>query len=99
VSKRQENRQKTAIWGDKWRSVMPNPATHTQIHSDQTVVGGAQVVPIVAVMLSSHMNDLGLSVEALRRLWLNQANAFIKRLIAIKVLGYAPEANKKPNGP
>ncbi len=55
-----------------------------------------EVVPMVAEMIVEHMTDLGLSPDMLRRLWLHQANAGMNRLVASKVLGYEPDADKSP---
>ncbi|MCC5861983.1 MAG: beta-ketoacyl-ACP synthase III [Gammaproteobacteria bacterium] len=46
-----------------------------------------EVVPMVSELIVSHLSDLGLRPETLRRIWLHQANAHMNLLIARKVFG------------
>ena len=55
-----------------------------------------EVVPMVAEMIVDHANDLSLDPQALRRLWLHQANAGMNRLIAQRVLGHEASADESP---
>jgi beta-ketodecanoyl-[acyl-carrier-protein] synthase len=56
-----------------------------------------EVVPMVAEMLVSHLAENGIAPEALRRLWLHQANINMNDLIARKVLGRDPVPGEAPN--
>ncbi|MBK8373844.1 beta-ketoacyl-ACP synthase III [Sphingorhabdus sp.] len=55
-----------------------------------------EVVPMVAQMIVDHAADLGLSSEALRRLWLHQANQGMNRLISQRVLGHEANEDESP---
>jgi beta-ketodecanoyl-[acyl-carrier-protein] synthase len=55
-----------------------------------------EVVPMVAQMILDEAVRLGLDPEALRRLWLHQANAGMNRLIALKVLGHEANEDESP---
>jgi beta-ketodecanoyl-[acyl-carrier-protein] synthase len=55
-----------------------------------------EVVPMVSDMILSHMAELGLSPDGLRRMWLHQANANMNRLIAERVLGREATADESP---
>lgn len=44
-----------------------------------------EVVPMVAEMITTHLNDTGLSPDGVRRIWLHQANLGMNQLIAKKV--------------
>jgi len=55
-----------------------------------------EVVPMVAQMILDEATRLGLDPEALRRLWLHQANAGMNRLIAQKVLGHEANEDESP---
>lgn len=55
-----------------------------------------EVVPMVAQMIVDHAADLGLSGEALRRLWLHQANQGMNRLISQRVLGHEANEDESP---
>lgn len=55
-----------------------------------------EVVPMVAQMILDEAARLGLDPEALRRLWLHQANAGMNRLIAHKVLGHEANEDESP---
>jgi beta-ketodecanoyl-[acyl-carrier-protein] synthase len=47
-------------------------------------------------MIVEHAADLGLSGEALRRLWLHQANQGMNRLVAQRVLGHEANEDESP---
>lgn len=55
-----------------------------------------EVVPMVAQMILDEAARLGIAPEALRRLWLHQANAGMNRLIAHKVLGHEASEDESP---
>ena len=55
-----------------------------------------EVVPMVAEMIVTEAERLGLDPQALRRLWLHQANAGMNRLIAQRVLGHEASADESP---
>ncbi|NBC87995.1 MAG: beta-ketoacyl-ACP synthase III [Alphaproteobacteria bacterium] len=55
-----------------------------------------EVVPMVAAMILEEAGRLGLDPQALRRLWLHQANAGMNRLIAQKVLGHEASEDESP---
>jgi beta-ketodecanoyl-[acyl-carrier-protein] synthase len=55
-----------------------------------------EVVPMVAQMILDEAQRLGLNPEALRRLWLHQANAGMNRLISHKVLGHEANEDESP---
>ena len=54
------------------------------------------VVPMVAALIRSHLDELGLSAGDIRRMWLHQANLAMNRLIGSKVLGREPSAEESP---
>ena len=51
---------------------------------------------MVADLLLSHLEEIGVEPDDLRRLWLHQANLAMNRLIARKVLGREPSAEEAP---
>ncbi len=55
-----------------------------------------EVVPMVAEMIVSESDRLGIDPQGLRRLWLHQANAGMNRLIAQRVLGHEADADESP---
>ena len=55
-----------------------------------------EVVPMVAEMINDQLEQLDLTAQELRRMWLHQANTGMNRLIATKVLGHEPEADESP---
>jgi len=55
-----------------------------------------EVVPMVAGMIQSEMDRLGLKATDLKRLWLHQANAGMNRLIAERVLGHEASESESP---
>ncbi|MBX7502343.1 beta-ketoacyl-ACP synthase III [Qipengyuania sp. YG27] len=55
-----------------------------------------EVVPMVAELIVTEAERLGLEPQALRRLWLHQANAGMNRLIAQRVLGHEADADESP---
>ena len=55
-----------------------------------------EVVPMVAAMILEEAQRLGVDPQALRRLWLHQANAGMNRLIAHKVLGHEASEDESP---
>ncbi len=46
-----------------------------------------EVVPMVSEMIRGHMDELGLSADDMRRVWLHQANINMNLMIAKKVFG------------
>jgi beta-ketodecanoyl-[acyl-carrier-protein] synthase len=55
-----------------------------------------EVVPMVAEMILGQLEHLAIAPEAVRRMWLHQANAGMNRLIATRVLGHEPSADESP---
>ena len=55
-----------------------------------------EVVPLVAEMIVAEAAKLGLEPQALRRLWLHQANQGMNRLIAQRVLGHEASEDESP---
>lgn len=55
-----------------------------------------EVVPMVAQMILDEADRLNIDPEALRRLWLHQANAGMNRLIAQRVLGHEADEDESP---
>lgn len=55
-----------------------------------------EVVPMVAELLSSHLADLGLKPDEVKRFWLHQANLSMNQLIAKRVLGRDPSEIEAP---
>ena len=55
-----------------------------------------EVVPMVAEMIVTEAERLGIEPQALRRLWLHQANAGMNRLIAQRVLGHEATPDESP---
>jgi beta-ketodecanoyl-[acyl-carrier-protein] synthase len=55
-----------------------------------------EVVPMVAEMILGQLAHLAIAPEAVRRMWLHQANAGMNRLIATRVLGHEPSADESP---
>lgn len=55
-----------------------------------------EVCPMVAEHIRSHLSDMGLPIEEVRRLWLHQANLGMNKLIAKTLLERDPEAHEAP---
>ena len=55
-----------------------------------------EVVPMVAELLVSHLTDLGIEPNSVKRFWLHQANLSMNQLIAKKVLGREPSIEEAP---
>ena len=55
-----------------------------------------EVVPMVAEMIVTEAERLGIDPQTLRRLWLHQANAGMNRLIAQRVLGHEATPDESP---
>jgi beta-ketodecanoyl-[acyl-carrier-protein] synthase len=55
-----------------------------------------EVVPMVAEMIVTEAERLGIDPQALRRLWLHQANAGMNRLIAQRVLDHEATPDESP---
>ncbi|WGH77813.1 beta-ketoacyl-ACP synthase III [Jannaschia ovalis] len=56
-----------------------------------------EVLPMVSAHIGSHMADEGIAADALKRLWLHQANKAMNDFIGRKVLGRVPEPAEQPN--
>ena len=56
-----------------------------------------EVLPMVSAHIGSHMADEGIAADALKRLWLPQANKAMNDFIGRKVLGRVPEPAEQPN--
>ena len=55
-----------------------------------------EVVPMVAQMILEEAARLGIDPQALRRMWLHQANTGMNRLIAQRVLGHEANDDESP---
>lgn len=55
------------------------------------------VGPMVAELITGHVNDLGLAAADVKRLWLHQANINMNTLISRRVLGRDPAAEEMPS--
>jgi beta-ketodecanoyl-[acyl-carrier-protein] synthase len=56
-----------------------------------------EVSPVVAELISSHLDELGIAPAALRRLWLHQANQTMNQWIAAKILGRDATLDESPS--
>ena len=56
-----------------------------------------EVLPMVSKHIANHIDDNGLKVTDLKRLWLHQANKTMNDYIGRKVLGRAPQVGEQPN--
>lgn len=56
-----------------------------------------EVSPMVAELISGHLDSLKIEASALRRMWLHQANATMNEWIAKKVLGREPGVDDAPS--
>ena len=55
-----------------------------------------EVVPIVSSIIEEHLEEEGLSIDDLKRLWLHQANLGMNTLIAKRLLGREPTKLEMP---
>jgi beta-ketodecanoyl-[acyl-carrier-protein] synthase len=55
-----------------------------------------EVVPMVAEMMVTHLEDEGVDPKDLKRMWLHQANQGMNDLIAKRVLGREPSEQESP---
>ncbi len=55
-----------------------------------------EVVPMVADLISAHLDDAEIPVESVRRMWLHQANLNMNKLIMKRVLGRAASPEEAP---
>mgnify|MGYP000367257319 CR=1 FL=1 len=55
-----------------------------------------EVVPMVAELILSQLEELAIASASLRRMWLHQANAGMNRLIAARVLGHEASPDESP---
>ncbi len=55
-----------------------------------------EVVPWVSALILSELDRLEIAPDALRRMWLHQANAGMNRLIASRVLGHEASPDESP---
>ena len=56
-----------------------------------------EVVPMVSQHITDHISENGVSADALKRLWLHQANKSMNDFIGRKVLGRTPKPGEQPN--
>lgn len=56
-----------------------------------------EVSPMVADLISSHLESVGIAPTAIRRMWLHQANGTMNQWIARKVLGRDATAEESPS--
>lgn len=55
-----------------------------------------ELLPLVTAFISEQLDDLGMDVKALSRMWLHQANINMNMYAAKKLLGREPEAGEAP---
>jgi len=55
-----------------------------------------EVVPMVSELMLSHLGDLGIEANDVKRFWLHQANLGMNQLISKRVLGREPSAVEAP---
>ncbi|WP_163833467.1 beta-ketoacyl-ACP synthase III [Spartinivicinus ruber] len=55
-----------------------------------------EVCPMVAEHIISHLGELSIDAQQLKRLWLHQANLSMNHLVAKKVLGREPQIEEAP---
>jgi beta-ketodecanoyl-[acyl-carrier-protein] synthase len=55
-----------------------------------------EVVPMVSELIVSHLGELGLQPQAVKRFWLHQANLGMNHLISKRVLGREPSEMEAP---
>jgi len=55
-----------------------------------------EVCPMVAEQITAHLQELEMSAEGLKRMWLHQANLSMNQLIAKRVLGRPAEEQEAP---
>lgn len=55
-----------------------------------------EVVPMVAELITSHLEELNKSAPDLKRMWLHQANKNMNDFISRKVLGHDPDPSQAP---
>lgn len=55
-----------------------------------------EVVPMVSDMIASHLEEMQIPGDAVRRLWLHQANLNMNVLIAKRVFGHDPTEDEAP---
>ncbi len=56
-----------------------------------------EVVPMVSAHILAHIGEEGIAPDALKRMWLHQANKTMNDFIGRKVLGRVPETDEQPN--
>ncbi|MEM9797486.1 MAG: beta-ketoacyl-ACP synthase III [Pseudomonadota bacterium] len=56
-----------------------------------------EVLPLVSAHIADHLSEAGVSADALKRLWLHQANKSMNDFIGRKVLGRVPDPEEQPN--
>ncbi len=55
-----------------------------------------EVVPMVSELISTHLRDVGVAPDSVKRFWLHQANLAMNDFIARKVLGRNASINEAP---
>ena len=55
-----------------------------------------EVVPMVQTHIASHLDNLDIDIQEVKRLWLHQANLSMNQLIAKKLLGRDPDEQEMP---
>ncbi|TXH04098.1 MAG: beta-ketoacyl-ACP synthase III [Nevskiaceae bacterium] len=55
-----------------------------------------EVVPLVSELITTHLGDLGIEPNGVKRFWLHQANLSMNQLISKKVLGREPSVQEAP---
>ncbi len=55
-----------------------------------------EVVPMVSELITSHLGDIGIAPDSVKRFWLHQANLSMNQLISKRVLGRDPSTVEAP---
>jgi beta-ketodecanoyl-[acyl-carrier-protein] synthase len=79
---------------DRWDGSSPG-ARNKLFHQEGRKVF-KEVCPLVAAQILSHLEEAGVPVEDIRRLWLHQANLQMNELISRRVLGREPSREEAP---
>lgn len=84
------------LWGMDDSCSNDNLCSQDRTFSQQGRKVFKEVVPMVADLVLKHLENLNLTPNQLKRLWLHQANANMNRLIATKILDREPEFLEAP---
>lgn len=73
-----------------------NPDARTRVFKQEGRKVFKEVIPWVSNLVLEHLKSLNITNQAIKRLWLHQANANMNRLIATKILEREPEVHESP---